>query len=139
MSRSHAQILDQFWKAFSTHNTALAMELFSENSTYEDLGARHLAKGLKEIEAFWQGFFDNVPKEGYAPVRDRVFVAPDGHYATEWTMQFRLDGEFGGVQGNGKVVRFRGASVGCIEGDHIAWQRDYWDTAAVIEQIQAAS
>lgn len=139
MSRSHTQILDQFWKAFSTHDTQLAMELFAESSTYEDLGARHLSRGLKEIEAFWQGFFDNVPKEDYLPTRDRVIVAPDGQYAIEWTMQFRLSGEFGGVKGNGQVVRFRGASVGQIEGEHIAWQRDYWDTSTVIEQLQATS
>jgi len=110
--------------------------LFTEDSTYEDLGARHLSAGLKEITAFWQSFFDSVPKQDYLPVRDRIFIAPDGHYGMEWTMQFRLEGTFGDVTGRGEIVRFRGSSIGRLADGHIAWQRDYWDTGTVLEQIR---
>lgn len=137
MSRDPMQILNQFWTAFSTMDLPMAMDLFTEESTYEDLGARHFSRGLDEISAFWQSFFDNVPKRDYKPVRDNVFVAPDGHYGVEWTMQFRLEGSFGEVKGQGQIVRFRGSSIGRLADGHIAWQRDYWDTAAVIEQIKA--
>jgi steroid delta-isomerase-like uncharacterized protein len=136
MNKEHLQILDRFWEAFSAWDVPAAMKLFAQDATYEDLAARHLARGVSEITEFWNSLFANISRQDYEGVRDTVFVACDGHYAVEWTMQFRLEGSFGEVKGSGQKVRFRGASVGRITDGLIVFQRDYWDTGTVLEQLQ---
>jgi steroid delta-isomerase-like uncharacterized protein len=131
----HVEVLDRFWKAFAEWDVPGAMALFHADATYEDFGARHLSKGVQEITAFWSSYFENVSKRDFLAQRDTTCLAEDGHYAMEWTMQFRLEGSFGTVKGHGQKVRFRGVSFGRIVDGKIAFQRDYWDSGTVLEQL----
>ena len=137
MQREDSEVVARFWKAFAERDVPAAMALFHADATYEDLGARHLCTGLPEITAFWNSYFENVSSRDFVAQRDTTLIAPDGHYATEWTMQFRLEGSFGDIKGTGQKLRFRGVSVGRIVGGLIAFQRDYWDTGTVMEQLKA--
>src|SRR5262245_55739144 len=135
MQSTHSDVIARFWAAFGERDVPAAMALFHQDATYEDLGARHLCTGLQEITAFWNSFFENVSARDFVAQRDTTVIAPDGYYATEWTMQFRLEGSFGEIKGTGQKLRFRGASVGPIVSGLIAVQRDYWDCATVLQQL----
>jgi ketosteroid isomerase-like protein len=139
MQSEYSDVVARFWKAFAGRDVPGAMALFHADATYEDFGARHLCTGLREITAFWNSFFENVSERDFLAQRDTTVLAADGHYATEWTMQFRLEGSFGDIKGTGQKLRFQGASVGRIVGGLIAFQRDYWDSGTVLQQLNEGS
>lgn len=129
----YERIIKRFWSAFEDFDSP--MELFNEDSVYEDLGTEDSHKGLADIKAFWDKFYANTAREDFHAILDKWFVDDQGNYALEWTMKTVMHGEWGGNEAYGKTVQFRGASVGRIVNGIIVHHSDYWNASSVSKQL----
>src|SRR5215470_3217780 len=99
------------------------MVTYIDDAQFEDIIIAHKESGKAEIKK-------SFAAAGYSGNADGG--------AVEWTWQAKhAAGKILGVPAKGKETNTRGVSVLTFKNGKIAPQRDYWDAAAVLRQLEA--
>jgi steroid delta-isomerase-like uncharacterized protein len=123
-------IAQRFADAFNSYDGAVVADLFAVDGTHEDLGMGHLCKGRDAIEAFvthgGSDFYLHLLSEH----------ASEDRYTIEWETEGTHTSSLGGLAPTNLPFRFRGASIGRLDGDgKIVENRDYWNLADLLRQV----
>jgi steroid delta-isomerase-like uncharacterized protein len=130
------KMIDAYWDAFAAKDIPSAMTFFSDDAVYEDKAIEHVATGKAEIEALWRLYFD-AASQGFEAEQTSCIVTSEG-YGWAWTVKGRIDGAFGALQGTGQEISIQGASIGDIRDGKIVRNKDYWNLASVMRQVEGA-
>jgi hypothetical protein len=122
--------------AYESADTALLMDLFWPQATYDDFADQQTYQGIEEIVGYVTGVHawgDDVYKNaGRIHVTDRGAVA-------EWLFsatQVRPLGDLA-PQGTDREVVLNGVTIIEMDGDRIIRAADYLDTRPLLEQLGA--
>ena len=127
------RVLEDWATAWSSHDTAKVLALFTDDCVYEDVTFGMVNHGKEELRAFADGSFAAVPD--FTIALTARFVA--GNWAAmEWVMSGTHKGDFPGMPATGKrFSAIRGATVVELQGGKIHRNSDYWDAATFMKQV----
>src|SRR5215831_16429565 len=127
------RVLDDWATAWSSHDTAKMLALFTDDCVYEDVTLGVVNHGKEELRAFADGTFAATPD--FKVELTARFVA--GNWAAmEWVMSGTHKGDFPGLPATGKrFSAVRGATVLELQGSKIRRNSDYWDAATFMRQV----
>ena len=114
----------------------LLLAQYVEACVFEDkaFGLKHHGHdGLREV---FQFTFTMMPD---FRVSYGQHVIGETHGATEWTYTGSFHGDFQGIQHHGTPVRVDGVSFMKLRGGLILENSDYWNLAALSQQLEGAS
>lgn len=129
---SQADVVRQMVQEWSNHNAAKAVSLLADNAEYWDVTQPAPFKNNKEIEKFFESYFDAFPNVQYEVLR--MFTAGD-QVACEWRMRGKQEKELEGINGIGKSVDLVGASICTVVNNKIVRQIDFWDSGTMMRQL----
>lgn len=125
-------VLDQWAKAWSSHDIDRVLQLFTENCVYEDVPTGAVNTGKDALRLFAQ-FFLSVAPDFHVELSTR-FVS-DKWAVGEWTMSGTQKGDMPNLPATSERFSIRGASVLELENGKIRRCSDYWDMAAFLRQL----
>jgi steroid delta-isomerase-like uncharacterized protein len=127
------RVLDEWGRAWSSHDTERILALFTDDCVYEDVTFGVVNRGKQELRAFADGVFASVP-DFTIEVTSRFGA---GTWAgMEWVMSGTHYGDFPGMPATGKrFSSLRGATVLELQGGKIRRNSDYWDAATAMRQV----
>jgi len=127
------RVLEEWATAWSSHDTAKVLALFTDDCVYEDVTFGVVNRGREALRAFADGVFAGVPD--FQIEMTARFVA--GNWAAmEWGMSGTHKGDFPGMPATGKrFSAIRGATICELQGGKIQRCSDYWDRTTLLNQL----
>lgn len=132
MNSKHVDMVWQWSRRWTAHDTAGLLALFTADGLYEDTALEHKSKGTEELRAFFDQTFIAFPD---FKVELHTAVADEHMGAGEWTMSGTHLGDFPGQPATGKPFVVSGSCVMKFDGDLIVHHRDYWNLLAFNRQV----
>jgi steroid delta-isomerase-like uncharacterized protein len=127
------RVLDDWATAWSSHDSAKVLALFTDDCVFEDVTFGVVTRGKEELRAFAEGAFAAVPDFKF--VLTSRFVAGN-RAGMEWVMSGTHKGDFPGLPATGKgFSSVRGATIIELQGGKIRRNSDYWDSATFMRQV----
>src|SRR5215470_6015689 len=112
------------------------MDMYADDAQFEDVIIAHKESGKAEIKQFFVAAGNPAYAENTFTAVGYSGNADEG--VVEWTWQAKhAAGKILGVPAKGKETTTRGVSVLTFKNGKIVTQRDYWDAAAVLRQLEA--
>lgn len=123
-------------EAWSSGDPAQVSALYAEDAVFEELVLDGVVtRNHAELEAFAGAAFSAFSE--FAITVTDGFAAGD-RVALEWVLSGTYTGQFGNLPpGTGQAVTIPGASIVTLDGDRIVHQREYWDVAMLLSQVDA--
>jgi steroid delta-isomerase-like uncharacterized protein len=114
--------------------TAKLLAMYAEDVKFEDVIFGHKANSKKELIAFFVAM--GGPDAGQHSFSFDGYSGNADSGAIEWTWHLKHGRDFLGVPAAGKETTTRGVTLMTFKDDKIASQRDYWDAASALRQLQ---
>jgi steroid delta-isomerase-like uncharacterized protein len=127
------RVLDDWATAWSSHDTAKVLALFTDDCVYEDVTLGVVNHGKEELGAFTDGTFAATPD---FKIELTARLVAGNWAAMEWVMSGTHKGDFPGLPATGKrFSSLRGATIVELQGGKIRRNSDYWDAATFMRQV----
>jgi len=130
---SHQHVIEQYIKACSTADAEAAAACFTDDCVFEDLALQETLTGPEAVRALFASVFAAVTDFTITPVG--TLVVDGDRVCTEWRMTGVHTGDFPGMPATGKSFDVPGLTIDEFRGDLIHRHRDYWNLAALLQQI----
>lgn len=118
-----AELLREYYEAWSRQDADAVMNFFTEVSSFEDLAFAARFDGLVQIRSFVDLTYAGSPDFQVKPTEIVVDV---GKAAAAWTMSGTHAGDFPGLPATGKRFEVRACSVVSFDADKIRTIVGYW-------------
>jgi steroid delta-isomerase-like uncharacterized protein len=134
MATSESKPIVEDWaKAWSSHDTERVLALFTDDCVYEDVTFGAVSRGKAELRAFADRIFAAIPDFEVALI---THFAAENRAGMEWAMSGTHKGDFPGLPATGKrFSSVRGSTIVELQGGKIRRCSDYWDAATVMRQV----
>jgi steroid delta-isomerase-like uncharacterized protein len=122
-------------EAWNAHDINRILSFFTDDVVYEDVPAAKASRGKAEVRAQISELFAAFPD---FMISRKSAVVGGGRAVTEWVMTGSFKGPMEGMQPTGKSFSVRGVTVAEVQGEKVKHQSDYYDAAALMQQIGVA-
>lgn len=126
-------LIEAMTELWNDHDPSGTAALFAADAVYEDvaMGMRH--EGPEAIRAFLAGTFEWAPD---FHVEVTSLAGADGRVVAEWIMTGTPTVDESGMPASGRSFSIRGVTVAETRNGRITRVSDYWDRAAMMEQLR---
>jgi steroid delta-isomerase-like uncharacterized protein len=132
MHETNTQMLQRYAQCWDSHDVEGLVALLTEDIVYEDAALGWTHHGIAEFREFAAKVFAMHPDFS---LRYLDAFATETRGAAEWIIETSFEGEFEGVQISGGQVSFRGATLFEIRDGRICRNRDLWNYADWMRQL----
>ena len=115
--------------AWNSHDPDRVVTYYTGDVVYEDVAYGAVSHGSAELRKFAAGFMEAVPDLKLEVVSSSIH---DGHGAAEWV----LSGTDKGLYKTGKKFSVRGASLFEMRGGKCSSNKDFYDLATIMRQVE---
>ena len=126
------QLARDFLATWSHNDVSKLMIVYSDDVVLRDNAVNADIYGKKELEDFYQGWFNVMPDMSFTPVS--VIIAGD-QGTVEWVVSGTQKGDLPGMPATNKFAKVPGVSVLACKDGKITHEVDYWDYATVMRQL----
>lgn len=129
----------EWLEAWNSRDVDRILTFYAEDAVYEDVavvsnGWGEPWSGHETIREALVDGFEAIPDMSF----ENVSVSSVGdRLAVEWIMTGTHLGDYPGLPATGRSISIRGVSLIELEGDEIAWERDYYDAYLMLTQLGA--
>jgi len=132
MQSDHRQLVEQYMKAWSSHDMDGIVAGFTEDCVFEDMALQDRFEGHEGLRQFAAAVFAAAPDFEWIPTRT---FADGASVCTEWRMSGTHRGDFPGMPATGKRFDVLGVAVDEVSAGRIRLHRDYWSLATMLQQV----
>ena len=120
-------------RSVERHDARRVAAFMAEDVIYEDLAQGAVFQGQEGVERYVEQTHQFSSDYRFVTLS---FQASGDRYAIEWEMLGTNTGDAGGFPATNKPYRFRGVSVGQLDGDgKVLANHDYWNLADYLSQV----
>ena len=133
MATDIKKMTDDYILAWNSHDVNKILTFFTNDCIYEDLAFGIVNHGKKELTAFVNSSFVDIP--------DVKFEVKSVFGASDWGgMEWVMSGTFvhssiPGIPATGKTFSVRGASISQLHNGKIIRNSDYYNLATFLQQV----
>ena len=135
MATDIKRMMDEYIKAWNSHDTNKIISFFTDDCIYEDVALGIVHHGIKETTAFVNTMAVDFPD--FKLELKSVFGAGDWA-GCEWVMSGTHSHALSGMPGippTGKTFSVRGASIAQMRKGKISRNSDYYNMATLLQQL----
>ncbi len=133
MAADVKKMMGEYISAWNSHDVNQILSFFTDDGVLEDLALGVVSHGKKELTAFLNSSFTDIP--------DMKFKIKSDIGAGDWSgMEWVMSGTFvhsslPGMPATGKVFSVRGASIARFRGDKISHETDYYNLVTLLQHV----
>lgn len=133
MATDAEKMMKDYLKAWNSHDINKILSFFTDDCVYEDAALGAVNHGKKELGAFANSVFTDMPD--FKLEIKSAFVAGDWA-GSEWVMiGTHAHSSFAKIPATGKHFSVRGASITELRQGKISRNTDYWNMATFMQQV----
>lgn len=124
--------------AFNAHDLDRILSFYTSDCTVENAGLGRVYHGLLEVRQYYNDFFKAFPD---IKVEFKIDFRSGEWSATQWVVTGTNKGNLPEmanmpeIPATNKKVSYKGATINQMWGDKISRETDYWNMAALMQQL----
>lgn len=127
-------LIRRYFDAMAVQDFETVWTCYADDIVYEDAALGHVYNGLEETKTFYLQYMTALNVVN----RIETLVTTDQAFGIGWRMTGKHDVDLPDLPATGRTFTVPGATMGTIENGRIKTNVDYWNLAALIQQLTAA-
>jgi steroid delta-isomerase-like uncharacterized protein len=124
--------------AFNSHDLEKILSFYTSDCIIENIGLGKFSRGLQEVRKYYSDLFKAFPD---IKIDFKTDIRLGDWSATEWVMTgtntgiFPSVGNLPEIPATNKKIAYKGATINQLRSEKISRETDYWNMAALMQQL----